>query len=83
MLNTQPSTALYFYIKNDLTFSTSGTRLSAGFRTQDIKKAEGSTVSSLSDRLNAWDLGVSQAILQNFTVSASYMHSKAVMTSSL
>ena len=57
-----------FYIKNDLTFSTSGTRLSAGFRTQDIKKAEGSTVSSLSDRLNAWDLGVSQAILQNFTV---------------
>ena len=59
-----------FYLKDDLTFSNTGTRLSAGFRTQEIKKTEGSSVSSLNDRLNAWDLGVSQAILQSVTMYA-------------
>jgi iron complex outermembrane receptor protein len=57
-----------FYIKDDLTFSAAGTRVSVGWRTQEMKKAEGNSVTSLNDRLHAWDLGVSQPIQQNITV---------------
>lgn len=56
------------YLKDDLTLSSTGTRLSAGFRTEKLNKTEASSDTALNDRLNAWDLGVSQPVMKDFTL---------------
>lgn len=64
---TQHSTA--FYAKDDVTLA-SGTRVSFGARTQGIHKDNTASNNGLSDRQNAWDLGVSQALAPAWTVYA-------------
>lgn len=63
---TADSSALY--LKDDLTFSSTGTRLSVGWRTEAIKKTAASSATDLNDRLNAWDVGVSQPVTKDVTV---------------
>jgi iron complex outermembrane recepter protein len=53
-----------FYLKDDVVFG-AGTRLSAGGRTEKIRK-EGSGL-NVSDRLNAWELGLSHPIAPSWT----------------
>lgn len=50
-----------WYLKNDFTWS-GGTRLSAGWRTESLDKTAGNGASALDDRLNAWELGLSQPL---------------------
>lgn len=57
-----------FYLKDDLTFSSTSTRLSVGWRTEEIKKAEGSSATDLNDRQHAWDIGVSQPVMKDLTI---------------
>lgn len=56
-----------FYLKDDL-FLRGGTRLTAGARTEDIRKVAGGTV--LDDRQNAWELGASHAFTPAWTAWA-------------
>lgn len=58
-----------WYLKDDLTLS-SGTRLSAGVRTEKLGKSidDGSALFTLSERETAWELGVSQPLGGSTTV---------------
>jgi iron complex outermembrane receptor protein len=58
-----------WYLRDDLTFG-SGTRLSAGVRTEALDKRsdDGFTVTRLDDRERAWELGVSQPLSGGATV---------------
>ena len=53
-----------FYLKDDVVFAT-GTRLSGGGRTEKIRK-EGSGT-TVEDRLNAWELGLSHPVAPGWT----------------
>lgn len=64
-----------FYLKDDLTFSATGTRLSVGWRTEELEKTEGSSASAVNDRQHAWDVGVSQSVMPNVTVYGRVGHS--------
>lgn len=57
-----------FYVKDDLTISSTSTRLSVGWRTEEIKKSEGSSATDLNDRQHAWDVGVSQPVMKDITI---------------
>ncbi|QDL36399.1 TonB-dependent receptor [Rhodoferax sediminis] len=57
-----------WYVKDDVTLPGSGTRLSAGWRTERIAKDSTSAAAGLSDRQHAWELGVSQPVAQGVTV---------------
>jgi len=57
------------YLKDDLTLASTGTRLSIGWRTEKLEKTEASSTSSLNDRQHAWDLGLSQPVGKDVTVS--------------
>ncbi|MDO9196597.1 TonB-dependent receptor [Rhodoferax sp.] len=57
-----------YYLKDDLTFASSGTRLSVGWRSEGMKKKEASSVTALDERQNAWDVGVSQPVMKDVTV---------------
>ena len=65
-LATADSTAVY--LKDDLTVSATGTRLSVGLRSEKLKKAETSSSTDLKGRQNAWELAVSQPVLNDVTV---------------
>ncbi len=56
------------YLKDDLTYSASATRLSVGWRSQDLKKTEASSATDLNQRQNAWELGVSQPVAKDVTL---------------
>lgn len=62
------ATSSAIYLKDDLTFSSTATRLSVGWRTEELKKTEGSSATDLNDRQHAWDVGVSQPVLKDVTV---------------
>lgn len=51
-----------WYLADDVTYLPTGTRVSLGLRTEELKKSEASSASVLNDRQNAWHLGVNQAI---------------------
>lgn len=53
------------YLKDDLTFLATGTRLSVGWRTEEMKKVEGSSATNLNETQNAWELGVSQSVVKD------------------
>jgi len=57
------ATAVYF--KDDLIFISTGTRLSVGGRTEEIKKSEGSLATNLNETQNAWELGFSQSMIKD------------------
>ncbi|MFO1194002.1 MAG: TonB-dependent receptor [Rhodoferax sp.] len=63
---TAQSTA--FYVRDELTLPGTGTRLSAGWRTEGIRKFEGASAAVIDDREQAWELGVSQPVGKGGTV---------------
>lgn len=50
-----------FYLKDDVIFA-GGTRLSAGWRTDDIQKNVSGVATRINERPEAWELGLSQPI---------------------
>jgi iron complex outermembrane receptor protein len=62
------ASASAFYVKDDLTLPESATRISLGWRSEDLDKSEGQSASSLQQRQNAWDLGLSQPLSKALTV---------------
>ena len=51
-----------WYIKDDLIFANTGTRLSAGWRTESFNKSIDSVATAIDARQRAWDLGASQRL---------------------
>lgn len=63
-----------FYLKDEVTLA-SGTRLSAGWRTESVKKdASGGTV-RVDERPNAWELGIVQPVMAGVSVFGRVGHS--------
>lgn len=56
------------YAKDDFTLASTRTRFSAGWRAEEIKKAESSSATDLKSHQNAWDLGISQPVAADVTV---------------
>jgi len=73
VLGNFPSTAAQssrsWYAKDDFTFG-SGTRVSAGWRTESIEKDNSSALSGLAGRLHAWELAASHPVTPNLTAYA-------------
>jgi iron complex outermembrane receptor protein len=61
------STRSAYYLKDDVTITGSGTRLSAGLRTEEIKRNDGSNP-ALNTTESAWELGVSQPLAKDVFV---------------
>ena len=57
-----------YYVKDDVTLLSTGTRLSVGLRTEQLNKDVAPPVVVLQDRQRAWDVGVSQPLNQDLTV---------------
>lgn len=57
-----------YYVKDDVTLLSTGTRLSVGLRTEQIRKDQAPPVMKLEDRQQAWDLGLSQPLSRDLTV---------------
>lgn len=57
-----------YYVKDDVTLLSTGTRLSVGLRTEQLKKDLTPPTIKLEDRLHAWDLGLSQPLSQDVTM---------------
>jgi iron complex outermembrane receptor protein len=57
-----------WYLKDDLTFAT-GTRLSAGWRTESLDKSlvDSTTTSTLRGSVHAWDVGLSHPVTRALT----------------
>jgi iron complex outermembrane receptor protein len=51
-----------YFLKNDFTFGSTVTRISAGWRTETMKKQEGSSVTALNESQDAWELSLSQPL---------------------
>jgi len=51
-----------WYVKDDVTLASTGTRFSAGWRTEGLDKAEAGSATALKQREHAWELGVSQPL---------------------
>ncbi len=51
-----------WYVKNDLTWPDSGTRLSLGYRTEGLDKSEAQSATALDQREHAWEIGLSQEL---------------------
>lgn len=62
------ASASAFYAKDDLTLSETATRISLGWRSEDLNKSESQSATSLQDRQNAWDIGLSQPVGKALTV---------------
>ncbi|MBC7601517.1 MAG: TonB-dependent receptor plug domain-containing protein, partial [Ramlibacter sp.] len=67
--STATQTSRAFYAKDDVTLSTS-TRISGGLGTERIVKENTSAAAGISDRLNAWELGVSHPVTSSLTAYA-------------
>lgn len=71
-LGAYPSTANQsshaWYARNELTLASTGSVLSLGIRTERISKDNTNATSSLADRQNAWELGLSQPISKEVSV---------------
>lgn len=61
------STRSAYYLKDDLTLASTGTRLSAGWRTEEMKKNDGVNP-ALNTTHDAWELGVSQPLAKDLLV---------------
>ena len=71
-LGAYPSTANQsshaWYARDELTLASTGSVLSLGVRTERISKDNTNATSSLADRQNAWELGLSQPISKEVSV---------------
>lgn len=56
-----------FYVKDDLTWLSTGTRLSVGLRSERLAKDGTSPIVALEGHQQAWDLGLSQALSTDVT----------------
>lgn len=59
-----------WYLKDDLTLPSTGTRLSLGWRSEGLDKSEGSSLTALDQRQRAWELGLSQPLGSGLTAYA-------------
>ena len=59
-----------WYVKDDLVLAGTGTRLSAGWRTESFNKSIDSTPTIIDARQRAWDLGASQRLDAQWTAYA-------------
>lgn len=59
-----------WYVKNDLTVPNSGTRLSIGFRDEELSKSDDGSVAAIDQRNQAWEIGVSQELGTSITAYA-------------
>lgn len=59
-----------WYVKNDITWPSSGTRLSLGYRNEGLDKSEAQSQSQLDQREHAWEIGLSQEISDSVTAYA-------------
>lgn len=57
-----------YYVKDDVTLLSTGTRLSVGLRTEQLKKDLAPPTVKLQDRQQAWDLGLSQPLSKDLTI---------------
>lgn len=57
-----------WYVKNDLTLASTGTRLSLGYRSESLVKSEALSLTALDQRQHAWEVGVSQPISAGVSV---------------
>ncbi len=64
------SHALAYYLKNDMSVPSTGTRISAGLRTERVQRSSEVASASLDDTQPAWELGLSQAVAAGATVYA-------------
>jgi iron complex outermembrane recepter protein len=56
-----------YYLKDEATFA-GGTRLSAGWRTESVKKESSSAATSIDQRPQAWEAGVLQPVMAGVSV---------------
>ena len=61
-----------WYVKDDVTLASTGTRMSVGWRTEGLDKAETSSATGLNQREHAWELGVSQPLGSGVTAYARF-----------
>lgn len=59
-----------WYAKSDISWPTSGTRLSLGYRTEGLEKSEDQSASALDQREHAWEIGLSQTLGAGLTAYA-------------
>lgn len=59
-----------WYVKDDLSFPATGTRLSLGYRDEALIKSEASSLTALDQRQQAWELGLSQTLGAGVTAFA-------------
>lgn len=59
-----------WYIKEDVILANTGTRLSAGWRTESFNKSIDSAATAIDARQRAWDLGASQRLDAQWTAYA-------------
>lgn len=57
-----------WYIKDDVTLTGAGTRLSTGWRTERLSKSNTGASAPYSDDMQAWEIGLSQVLPFNWTV---------------
>lgn len=59
--------SLAYYLKDEVTLA-AGTRLSAGWRTERVKKDSSSAEAKIDERPDAWELGVVQPVMSGVSV---------------
>jgi iron complex outermembrane receptor protein len=59
-----------WYVKDDLSFPATGTRVLLGYRDEALVKSEASSLTTLNQRQQAWELGLSQALGAGVTAFA-------------
>ncbi len=57
-----------FYVKDDVTWLPTGTRLSVGLRTEKLQKSLDSPPLAFANRQRAWDVGLTQPFLTNAAI---------------
>lgn len=63
-----------FYLKDEITLA-GGTRLSAGWRTESVKKDTSGGTGSVDERPNAWEIGIVQPVMAGVSVFGRMGHS--------
>jgi iron complex outermembrane recepter protein len=56
-----------WYVKDDFVLNPGGTRISTGLRNEQIDKQDSTALGPLADRLQAWELGLSQPLFTQWT----------------
>ncbi len=64
------SHTLAYYVKDDISVQSTGTRISTGLRTERVQRSSEVAVANLDDTQVAWELGVSQRVAAYGTVYA-------------